>query len=73
MAREVQAWRSQAPEVGLQRKFRGQIAARASVQAIGAHWPPARHSWPGPQLVGVHGEAQVVPEQTWPFGHCVSC
>jgi hypothetical protein len=72
-AREVQVWRSQAPEMALQRKFWEQITACGSVQAIGAQWLPSRHAWPGPQLVGVQGETQLVPEQTSPVGHCLSC
>ena len=64
--------RWQAPEEVLQRKFWAQRALRASVQGIGVQWRPSRHSAPGPQLLGVHGEAQLLPEQSWPLGHCES-
>jgi hypothetical protein len=65
----VHARRSQVPEDGLQRKFWAQMAARVSVHAIGWQCPSARHSWPGPQLVGVQGATQLVPAQIWPLRH----
>ena len=68
----VQAWRSQAPLDGLHREFWGQIAARGSVQAIGAQCPPARHSRSGGQLVGVHGALHRPLSQTRPLPHCGS-
>lgn len=61
--------RSQAAEEVLQRKFWAQSPPRGSVQGIGAQWRPSRHSWPGPQLVSVQGETQLLPEQSWPDGH----
>ena len=64
--------RSQAPEEVLQRKLWAQSAPRGSVQGIGAQPLPSRHCWPGPQLVWVHGETQLLLEQTWPDGHCAS-
>jgi hypothetical protein len=45
------------------------MPARGSVQAIGAQWPPWRHSWPGPQLLMPQGATQLPVEQTWPPAH----
>jgi hypothetical protein len=64
--------RWQAFDEELQRKFWAQRAPRGSVQGIGVQWRPSRHSLPAPQLVGVHGEAQLPAEQSWPLGHWVS-